>query len=91
MLAMTWLLMASKRRITVTLDEDTYQFFSRWAEEDDRTVPYLIARIAAQYAKQQANGKESRQQNGSAQKKQTPSPGKGKRAKQTDSVVTDQN
>ncbi len=65
--------MPSKRRITVTLDEETYQFFARWAEEDDRTVPYLLAKIAASYVKQHQTD------NGNSKpKKQTPSPSKSK-------------
>lgn len=59
MLILIWLEMASRRRITVSLDEETYQFFEEWAKEDDRTVPYLIARVASDFVKerQQRNGK----------------------------------
>jgi hypothetical protein len=70
------LAMPSKRRITVTLDEDTYQFFAHWAKEDDRTVPYLLAKIAASHVKQHQTT------NGNSKlKEETPLPSTGKRAK----------
>lgn len=72
MLLFPLLLMASKRRITVTLDEETWQFFADWAEADDRTVPYLIARIAADYVREQQTQPEEQQQKNGSRNRQKP-------------------
>lgn len=39
------------KRITVTLDDDTHQILETWAEEEERTVPNLLAWLAKKSAK----------------------------------------
>jgi hypothetical protein len=34
------------------LDDETYQLFAEWAKEDDRSVPYLVAKVAANFVKE---------------------------------------
>jgi hypothetical protein len=44
--------MTPRHRITVRLDDETYQLFAEWAKEDDRSVPYLVAKAATNFVRQ---------------------------------------
>lgn len=74
-----------KPKVTAVVPDDVYEFLSEWAERDHRSMSNLVAFVLTTYVRDMKSKQEKEQQ------KDTPSPNKGKRAKQTDSVATDQN
>jgi hypothetical protein len=47
------------KRITVTLDDETHRILQKWADDEARSVPNLLAWLALKAAKEHDQGKSS--------------------------------
>jgi hypothetical protein len=47
------------KRITVTLDDETHRILQKWADDEARSVPNLLAWLALKAAKEHDQGKPS--------------------------------
>ena len=45
------------KRITVTLDDETHRILQKWADDEARSVPNLLAWLALKAAKEHDQGK----------------------------------
>jgi len=47
------------KRITVTLDDETHQALQKWADDEARTVPNLLAYLALRAVKERQDSQNS--------------------------------